>query len=177
MRAPKPSQRLSNANRAFAPAFEDWYSSLTNERPNSIVCGRYSCKNLSEKSNMWLVAIRGLPDSFIFISLPMMKRYPPSMSFDSGSHTISCRHGGSMTSKSSMSQLLPVPPPAARKAISRKRPISRIVLGHSLPSMTYISLLLLFVIRSRRSRVKSASISDMSTGAIMFSVIVLWSYR
>ena len=37
---------------AFAPAREDWYSSLTNERPSSMVLGRYSLMNLSENWNM-----------------------------------------------------------------------------------------------------------------------------
>ena len=39
--------------------------------------------------------------------------------------------GTSMVSNSSISTSLPVPPPAARNAISRRRPISRITFGAS----------------------------------------------
>ena len=51
-------------------------------------------------------------------------------------------------SNSSMSIGLPVPPPASRNAISRRRPISRITFGALCAVMMYISLLLLLVMRS-----------------------------
>lgn len=45
-----------------------------------------------------------------------------------------------MVSNSSMSHSLPVPPPAARNEISRRRPISRIVFGAVRASTTYMEI-------------------------------------
>ena len=60
----------------------------------------------------------------------------------SGFQTINCLYGLSMMSYSSISIDLPVPPPAARNAISRKRPISFIVFGESWAVMIYIYLIM-----------------------------------
>ena len=96
----------------------------------------------------------------------------------SGFHTISCWQGSSIVSYWSISTSLPVPPPAVRKAISRRRPISRIVLGALKALTTYISLLPLLVFLKNLSGVSSDFINSVGTASIIFSSIgyfLLWS--
>ena len=85
--------------------------------------------NFFENLNRWEVAISGCPSASYLMFSPSMKRYPPMISSASGFHTMSCSHGESIVSNWSISTSHPVPPPAARNAISRRRPISRMVLG------------------------------------------------
>ena len=172
--APRPSHRLSRAKMDFVFFLTFWYSSETNDRPNSTVYGAYSLRNLSEKWNMWLVASMGWPLLSYFHSLPKRYLYPPIISSSSGFHTMSWRHGSSMVSNSSMSMLFPVPPPAVRKAISRNRPISFITFGALCAVTTYISLWLLLVVRSRRSFVSSPFRMSLGMGWMISSSMCLF---
>lgn len=119
---------------------------------------------------MWDVAIRGRPFSDR-MSEPSMNLYPPIISLSSGFQTIIWRQGGCIVSKASMSQSRPVPPPASRKEISRRRPISLIVLGALKASTTYISFPPLLVLRRKRSGVSSATIRSGSTLSMIFCIV------
>ena len=61
VRAPRPSHKLSKANRDLRPIFVDWYKGCTKERPNSIILVRYCFLKASEKRNNSVVAKLGSP--------------------------------------------------------------------------------------------------------------------
>ena len=125
------------------------------------------------------VASRGCPSLSYSTSLPSRNRYPPMISCASGFHTMSCLYGFSHVSNSSRSSSLPVPPPAARNAISRRRPISRTTFGEFCHVTMYISLLLRLVNLSRLSSVSSALSRLRSTGGIMsfMSIVIVFPVR
>ena len=90
----------------------------------------------------------------------------------SGSQTMSWLQGGSMVSNESMSIMRPVPPPAALKLTSLRRPISFITLGESLSVTIYSSLPALFVLRSFFFGVSSDFRTFTSIGAIISCIML-----